>query len=227
MIYRKNGVMALQDTAQGPVGVDYHFYEPGNGHGLAHDPLKAIVAPRPIGWISSRSANGVNNLAPYSFFNLISDNPPLLAFCSSGPKDSLVNVLETGEFGWNLATRTLAEQMNLSSASVPIDVDEFALAGLTPKPALLISAPLVAETPVSMECRVTQIVDLVDIDGAPHRSRLVIGQIVGVHIRRDTIIEDIYCTERARPIMRAGGRGDYFEALASGKFHMPRPTVPL
>lgn len=201
----------------------FHFYEPEKGHGLPHDPLKAIIAPRPIGWISSRSATGIHNLAPYSFFNLISDKPPLLAFCSSGPKDSLANISDTGAFGWNLATRPLAHQMNISSAPVAIDVDEFVLAGLTPKKATLIPAPLVAEAPVSMECRLTQIIELKDMHGTTHPSRLVIGQIIGVHIRRDLLIDGIYQTAAGQPIMRAGGNGDYFEAHPAGWFHMLRP----
>ncbi len=102
-----------------------------NDHGLAIDPIKAIVAPRPIGWISTLSADGVNNLAPYSFFNLFSDNPSYVAFGSGGRKHSLTNIEATGEFALNLATFDLREQMNASSATVPAHVDEFALARLT------------------------------------------------------------------------------------------------
>lgn len=208
------------DTAP---GADYHFYEPASGHGLAHDPLMAIIAPRPIGWISSVSTSGVNNLAPYSFFNLLSHTPPLLAFCSNGPKDSWANIEETGEFGWNLAVRPLADHMNMSSSMVPRDVDEFELSGLTPKAARLVSAPLVAETPVSMECRVTQIIRLRDLAGDDAPGRLVIGQIVGIHISRTVIENGVYDISKSRPIMRAGGAGDYFEAIPEGFFYMPRP----
>ncbi len=109
-----------------------HFYEPRHGHGLAHDPFNAIVGPRPIGWISSCNANGVNNLAPYSFFNAFNYTPPIIGFASIGYKDTLRNIEETGEFGWNLVTRPLAQVMNQTSANAPPEVSEFELAGLTP-----------------------------------------------------------------------------------------------
>ena len=113
---------------------DMHYYEPANGHGLRHDPFNAIVAPRPIGWISSMSAAGHLNLAPFSFFNAFNYVPPIVGFATVGPKDTLANVRETKEFCWNLATRPLAEAMNATSASVAREVDEFALSGLTPQP---------------------------------------------------------------------------------------------
>src|SRR5580692_7107940 len=131
----------------------YHVYEPRDGHGLAHDPLNSIVAPRPIGWISTRSSGGVHNLAPYSFFNLFNYKPPILGFASIGWKDSVANVQATGEFVWNLATQSLAEAMNASSATVPAAQDEFELARLTATPSKLVRAPRVAESPVSFECR--------------------------------------------------------------------------
>src|SRR5690625_7771584 len=131
-----------------------HFYEPKKGHGLPHDPMNAIVGPRVIGWIGTRSQQGVLNLAPYSFFNLFNYRPPILGFSSIGYKDSVRNAIETGEFSWNLATQTLATAMNQSSTTQ--SVDEFEFAGLTPAPSKLIQAPRVAETPVSFECKVTQ-----------------------------------------------------------------------
>ena len=111
---------------------DSYYYEPAQGHGLAHDPFNAIVGPRPIGWIASRSAEGVLNLAPYSFFNAFNYIPPIIGFASIGHKDSLSNIEQTGEFVWNLATLPLAEAMNQSCAAVGPEVDEFELAGLTP-----------------------------------------------------------------------------------------------
>jgi flavin reductase (DIM6/NTAB) family NADH-FMN oxidoreductase RutF len=201
----------------------YHFYEPANGHGLAHDPMTAIIAPRPIGWISSRSNAGILNLAPYSFFNMFSITPPLIGFASNGAKDSLSNITETGEFVWNLAIRQLAGAMNYSSASVQPDVDEFVLCGLTPEPSRLITPARVKESPVSFECRLTEIIRLQDLNRAPTICRLIIGQVVGVHIASYLLKEGIYDTASARPIMRAGGRGDYFEVLATGHFHMRRP----
>src|SRR5579863_6149710 len=110
---------------------DRHYYEPAKGHGLPHDPLNAIIGPRPIGWISSRGSAGVLNLAPYSFFNAFSSQPPIIGFSSDGPKDTVRNAQETGEFVWNLATRAMAEHMNATSAAVSYETDEFVLAGLT------------------------------------------------------------------------------------------------
>jgi len=132
---------------------DIYFYEPRQGHGLPRDPFNALVAPRPIGWISSRGADGVLNLAPYSFFNAFNYHPPIIGFSSIGYKDSVRNIEATGEFGWSLVTRPLAEAMNQTSAQVPPEVDEFALTGLTPAPSRLIQVPRVAESPVSFECR--------------------------------------------------------------------------
>ncbi len=137
-----------------------HFYQPSQGHGLPHDPFNAIVGPRPIGWIASRGAAGGLNLAPYSFFNAFNYTPPIIGFASIGRKDTLRNIEETGEFVWNLATRPLAEAMNASCAPAPAEVDEFALAGLTPAPSRLLRVPRVAESPVAFECRKTQIIQL-------------------------------------------------------------------
>ncbi|MDH6592761.1 flavin reductase (DIM6/NTAB) family NADH-FMN oxidoreductase RutF [Variovorax sp. TBS-050B] len=201
----------------------FHFYEPARGHGLPHDPFNAIVGPRPIGWISSRDAAGVLNLAPYSFFNGFNYTPPIVGFASIGAKDSLRNIRETGEFGWNLATRALAEPMNQSCATVPPEVDEFALAGLTPAPSRCIAAPRVAESPVSFECRLTQIVQLQAADGRAVETWLVLGEVVGVHIARTLLREGIYDTAAARPILRGGGPADYFEIGPDNLFKMYRP----
>src|SRR5579875_59840 len=127
-----------------------HFYEVAAGHGLAHDPLKAIIVPRPIGWISSIAQDGAVNLAPYSFFNMVSDEPPMLMFSSYGWKDSVRNVSETGEFVANLAVRPLAEAMNQSSAAVPPEVDEMELAGLAKAPSVLVRPPRVAAAPAAL-----------------------------------------------------------------------------
>src|SRR5581483_10747081 len=138
---------------------------PKDGHGLAHDPLNSIVAPRPIGWVSTRDHEGRLNLAPYSFFNLFSYKPPIVGFCSNGWKDSVRNTDATREFVWNLATKPLAEKMNLTSAMVPPEVCEFDLSGLTPEPSRIVGVPRVKESPVSFECKVTQIVALKNIAG--------------------------------------------------------------
>ena len=153
-----------------------------NQHGLPHDPFKAIVAPRPIGWIGSRGREGSLNLSPYSFFNAISDRPKLVMFSSSGRKDSLRNVEETGVFTANLVSRHLVDRMNASSAPVAYDVDEFALAGLTAVDGRVVDAPFVGEALAVLECRVTQIQQLRDIEGEPADSWMVIGQVMAIHI---------------------------------------------
>lgn len=202
---------------------DIHFYEPAEGHGLPHDPFKAIIAPRPIGWVSSVDERGTLNLAPYSFFNAVNAAPPMIAFSSNGYKHSVANIERTGEFGWNLATRELAEPMNQSSAVVDAAVDEFELAGLTPAPSRVISVPRVAETPVSFECRLSEVVRLKRADGRATDHWLVLGEVVGVHIARRLLIDGIYDTAAAQPIMRAGGPADYFGIADEQHFRMYRP----
>ena len=202
---------------------DIHFYEPSAGHGLAHDPFNALVAPRPIGWISSRSRDGVLNLAPYSFFNAFNYKPPLVGFASIGYKDSVRNIEETGEFGWNLATRPLAEAMNQSCAAVGPEVDEFQLAGLTPEPSRVISVPRVKETPVSFECRLSQILRLTGADGTETDTWMVFGEVVGVHIARHLLKDGVYQTADAEPILRGGGPADYFGISSDTFFQMYRP----
>ena len=203
---------------------EWHFYEPAHGHGLPHDPLNAIVAPRPIGWIGSVSAAGVRNLAPYSFFNLLNYRPPILAFSSNGWKDSVANIQETREFTWNLATRPLAEQMNASAATVAGDVDEFTLAGLEIAPSNKIAAPRVAASPASFECVLTQLIQLETRAGERIDTWLVIGEVVGIHIDRAMLENGVYQTARAHPILRGGGPVDYFEITEAAKFAMKRPV---
>jgi len=203
-----------------------HFYEPANGHGLPHDPFNAIVGPRPIGWIASRSGAGVLNLAPYSFFNGFNYTPPIIGFSSIGHKDSVTNVKETGEFVWNLATRPLAEAMNRSCATAPPEVDEFVLAGLTPEPGRIVNVPRVAESPVAFECRCTQIIRLQNAGGAEVNTWLVLGEVVGVHIAKSLLKDGIYDTAAAQPILRGGGPADYFEITADTLFQMRRPSYP-
>lgn len=203
-----------------------HFYEPRNGHGLPHDPFNAIVGPRPIGWIASRSSLGgdtVLNLAPYSFFNAFNYIPPIVGFSSVGRKDSLRNIEVTREFTWNLATRDLAEQMNQSCAAVPPEVDEFTLAGLTPVASTTIATPRVGESPVSFECRCTQIIQLQRADGETVPTWLVLGEVVGVHIARALLKDGVYDTANAGHILRGGGPADYFTVGPAQLFRMFRP----
>jgi flavin reductase (DIM6/NTAB) family NADH-FMN oxidoreductase RutF len=203
---------------------DHHFYEPADGHGLAHDPLNAIVAPRPIGWISTVSEAGVRNLAPYSFFNLFNYAPPLIGFSSMGWKDSVANIAATKEFVWNLATRPLAEAMNTSSAMTT--ADEFTLAGLDSTPSRQVAPPRVTASPVAFECRLTQLIRLETKEGRALDQWLVLGEAIGIHIDPALIEDGVYQTAKAHPILRGGGWGDYFEIGEDQLFRMRRPTGP-
>lgn len=202
---------------------DLHFYEPKNGHGLKHDPFNAIIAPRPIGWISSRDADGNVNLAPYSFFNAFAYVPPIIGFASTNWKDSAGNIKDTGEFVWNLATMDLAQHMNATAAHVARDVDEFKLAGVTAVPGKLVNVPRVAESPVAFECKLTQILQLEGADGKKAQAWVTFGEVVAVHIDKAFIKDGVYQTGLARPIVRAGRRGDYFEIKPENMFEMIRP----
>jgi flavin reductase (DIM6/NTAB) family NADH-FMN oxidoreductase RutF len=205
---------------------DRYFYEPAQGHGLPHDPFNAIVGPRPIGWIASRAAAGNLNLAPYSFFNAFNYTPPLIGFASLGRKDTLRNIEETGEFVWNLATRPLAEAMNASCAAAPPEVDEFQLAGLTPVACNIVAVPRVAESPVSFECKLSQMIRLQGASGVATNSWLIIGEVVGVHIARELLRDGIYDTAGSHAILRGGGPADYFEITPDSLFRMTRPSYP-
>jgi flavin reductase (DIM6/NTAB) family NADH-FMN oxidoreductase RutF len=202
---------------------DTHFYEPAKGHGLAHDPLNAIVGPRPIGWISTVDRSGNRNLAPYSFFNLFNYRPPIVGFCSIRSKDSLRNATETGEFVWNLATRALAERMNVTSATVPYEVDEFELAGLTPAASRFVAPPRVAESPVHFECKVTEIVHLQDQHGVHVPAWLVMGEAIAIHINRSLLKDGVFDTFGAGIILRAGARSEYAAITPETRFDMMRP----
>ncbi len=201
----------------------YHSYEPQNGHGLPHDPFNAIVGPRPIGWITSQSKDGVLNLAPYSFFNAINYIPPMVAFSSTGFKDSVSNIEQTREFTWNLVTFDLAEQMNATCAAVPPDVNEFELGGLTPLASSLIQVPRVAESKVTFECKVSQIIQLQTAAGEKINTWLTLGEVVAIHIAKDLLENGIYQTAKADHILRGGGPADYFRIGPEQLFKMTRP----
>ncbi|WP_339721818.1 flavin reductase family protein [uncultured Paraglaciecola sp.] len=200
-----------------------HFYQPKDGHQLSHDPFNAIIAPRPIGWISSKSATGQVNLAPYSFFNAFNYHPPIIGFSSIGYKDSVRNAAETGQFCWNLVTRTLAESMNQTSAAVNSDVDEFELAGLVKGQSKIIDVPYVAQSPVVMECKTSQVIQLQTAEGAKCETWMVFGEVVGVHIAKSAIQSGIYDTAAMEPVMRGGGAADYFSVSELQKFQLFRP----
>ncbi|CAN7288921.1 flavin reductase family protein [Rhizobium rhizogenes] len=194
-----------------------------NQHGLSHDPFKAIVTPRPIGWIGSKGRDGSINLSPYSFFNAVSDRPKLVMFSSTGRKDSARNVEETGVFTVNLVSRNLVEKMNHSSISVPYGTNEFALAGLTAEPGRLVDAPYVGEAFAVLECRVTEIMQPRDLDGKPTDNVMVFGQVVGIHIDEAIIRDGRLDMALARPVARMGYM-DYSEG--SDVFELVRPKTP-
>lgn len=203
------------------------YYEPRlRNHGLRHDPFKALVVPRPIGWIGSLDPEGRPNLAPYSFFNAVSDRPPIVVFSSGGRKDSVSNVEETGEFTCSLAGYAQREQMNISSAPVARDVDEFALAGLEPAPSKLIKAPWVRGAPAALECRVWRVIELPPPDPAqPERAhRLVIGEVVGIHVDDAYVKDGLVDTGAMRALSRLGYM-DYGVLEAATMFTMNRPLV--
>jgi flavin reductase (DIM6/NTAB) family NADH-FMN oxidoreductase RutF len=191
-------------------------------HGLPHDPFKAIVAPRPIGWIGTRGADGSRNLGPYSFFNIVSDAPKIVMFSSSGYKHSARNAEETGVFTVNYVSADLVEAMNASSAAVPYGVDEFDLAGLTAAQGEMVDAPYVAEAKAVLECKVTQIIRPVDLDGREADSHMVFGQVVGIRIDDAVIRNGRFDVALARPVTRLGYM-DYAEA--GSLFELARPKV--
>lgn len=197
------------------------FYEPlKRNHGLPHDPFKAIVAPRPIGWITTMSDKGAINLAPYSYFNGVSSRPPVVMFSSEGHKDSVTNAKETGEFVCNLATWDLREQMNSTSASFPYGVNEMEKARLKAVPSALVKPPRVAASPCAMECKVTQIVKLEYLPGDAPETHVVFGQVIGVHIDETFIKDGLLDTAAMKPIARCGYH-DY--SLLDETFQMVRP----
>ncbi|MCJ8141878.1 flavin reductase family protein [Ancylobacter sp. A5.8] len=197
------------------------FYEPSRrNHGLPHDPLKAIVAPRPIGWISTLSPHGTANLAPYSFFNLVSENPSILAFSSDGWKHSVSNIRDSGEFVWNLPTHDLIEQVNLTSRPIGPEDSEFDLAELDTAPSRLVKPPRVAASPAALECVLIEIIEIKDRHGAWSGRLLTLGEIVGVHLDERFIEDGLVRTERLQPLARAG----YFDyAWVDQVRSIPRP----
>ena len=202
------------------------FYDPvKRDHGLPHNPLNALVAPRPIGWISTLSTLGVVNLAPFSYFNLVSSDPPVVMFSGSprpdnGRKDSQVNAEETGEFVFNLATWDLRDQMNVTASIEEPNFDEMSAVGLTPAPSKLVQAPGVAESPVRFECRYLQTIDMPP-NASGHYSSVVMGQVIGIHIDDAAIVDGAVDVTKMRPLGRLG-YNDY--VVVDALFTMPRLT---
>jgi flavin reductase (DIM6/NTAB) family NADH-FMN oxidoreductase RutF len=198
------------------------FYEPRQGHGLPHNPFNAIVTPRPIGWISTRGANGQDNLAPYSFFNAVAYVPPQVMFASTsakpdrdGTKDSVANIRETGVFCVNVVEFAMRDAMNATSGPWPREVDEFEHAALPREECRVIEAARVTGAPAALECRMTQIVQL-----AGAANFLVIGEVVGIHMRDDCLVNGMFDITRFRPLARCGYR-DY--AAVNEVFSLSRP----
>lgn len=199
------------------------FFEPHSRDRalFPHDPFKALVTPRPIGWISTLSAKGELNLAPYSYFNAFSSNPPIVGFSSEGEKDSMVFAMETGEFTWSMATWDLRDQMNASAASLPRGHSEFAHAKLDTAPSRLVRPPRVAASPAAFECRVTEVVKLKDVDGSDSGRRLVLGRVIGIHVDQRFVRQGRIDSAAMRPIAR-GGYDEY--SVVDQVFSMPRPA---
>jgi flavin reductase (DIM6/NTAB) family NADH-FMN oxidoreductase RutF len=197
------------------------YYDPrSQKHGLRHSPVTALVVPRPIGWISTISPQGIVNLAPYSFFNLVSGYPPWVIFASAPRKHSQVNAEATGEFVFNLATWDLREQMNASSADYPPGVSEPEAVGLEMVPSRAVKPPRVKRSPVAIECKYFKTVELIGSDGRANRSSIVIGEVVGIYIDDAVIVEGMIDITRMRPIARLG----YMDYCAVDEFFtMPRP----
>jgi flavin reductase (DIM6/NTAB) family NADH-FMN oxidoreductase RutF len=200
------------------------FYETEKrNHGLPHDPIKAIVGPRPIGWISAINAQGQVNLSPYSFFNAVAERPPIVAFSSVGYKDAVAFIDETREFVCNLATYDLREAMNQTSAPLPRGSDEMFFAGLEAEPSRLVRPPRVAGIAAALECKWLSTTRLETLEGTKMDQYLVLGQVVGVHIDDRFIVDGLVDTAAMRPIMRAGYM-DYFVATPETRFALKRPS---
>ena len=193
-----------------------------NDHGLRHDPFKALVV-RPIGWVTAMSAKGEINLSPYSFFNQVSDKPPMVAFSSAGRKDALTFIEETGEFVCNLASHDLREAMNTTSAGLLRGVSEMDHAGLEAAPSRLVKPPRVKDAFAALECRWLRTVPLTPLDGGEAGYNLVIGQVVGIDIDDRFVKDGLVDTGAMRPILRAGYR-DYFVVTPENRFSMTRPA---
>ena len=188
---------------------------------LPHDPFKAIVSPRPIGWISSLSQEGEFNLAPYSFFNAISDNPHIVMFSSVGWKDSANNARDSGEFVCNYVGETHEQEMNATSIDAPSNVDEAKYAGLELVASTLVKPPRVKDVWAALECKTTQIIKPHDTKGIASGNIVVFGEVVGIYIRDEAIIEGLFEIERTRPVSRGG----YLDFGRTGeKFQMARPV---
>ncbi len=197
------------------------FYDVAHGHGLPHDPVKALIAPRPIGWICAMSTAGAVNLSPYSFFNQVSDRPHMVMFSSVGRKDAISFIEETGEFTCSIVSWEQRDAMNRTSAPLPRGQSEFEYAGLEQEPSTLIRPPRVRGAPAALECRLVNTVELTPLDGGEAAYIMAIGQVVGVYID-DRVIQDGYVDTTRLQIISRAGYHDYF--VADHKITLTRPT---
>jgi flavin reductase (DIM6/NTAB) family NADH-FMN oxidoreductase RutF len=186
------------------IGIDFMFYEPSQGHGLPFNPFKAIIAPRPIGWVSTIDAQGRPNLAPYSFFNAISGAPEMLMFTSEGLKDSVRNAQATGEFVFNLVSEPLMQAMSDTAAALAPGDNEFEFAKLGASPSRLVKPPRVTDTPAALECKVTMVTELKDMHGQATDRHMVMGQVIGVHIADEFIVDGRFDMLKAQTMARCG-----------------------
>ncbi len=188
---------------------------------LPHDPFKAIVAPRPIGWISSLSSDGLANLAPYSFFNAVGGMPPMVMFASEGIKDSVRNAADTGEFVCNYVSKHLESEMNATSVAAPSGISEFEYCGIAPASCHVVAAPRVANACAALECKVTSIIETVDVEGVKTGAVVVMGQVMGVHLDEAVLRDGRFDISLADPVTRLG----YLDFAGSHDLHeMPRPN---
>ncbi len=201
------------------------FYETANHHGLKHNPFKALVSPRPIGWVSSMSADGTLNLAPFSFFNAMADNPPTVALgingnhTEGGPKDTLQNIEQCGEFVCNVVTYEIRDAMNATSEMVARNVNEFELGNLTAAPSSMVKPPRVLESPVNMECVHLQTIELPS-NNPDVRNSMILGKVVGIHISDDILTDGMVDMRKFHPLARLGYK-DYSAVMEV--FSLDRP----
>lgn len=198
------------------------YYDPSKGHGLPHNPFNAIVSPRPIGWVSTRSKDGIDNLAPYSFFNAVAYTPPQVMFSATsaktdqdGTKDTVANIRETGVFCVNIVSEKQLSEMNKSSQALSKEIDEFEFSDIEKQECNAINCPLVAGGPAALECKMTEIVKL-----SGQANFAVFGQVIGVHMRDDCIIDGRFEIKKYNPVSRLGYR-DY--AIIKDYFELRRP----
>lgn len=200
------------------------FYQTNTPHGLPHDPFKALVTPRPIGWISTLSAAGVPNLAPFSFFNIVSDNPHMVMFSVASRNDTLLNIEETGEFTYSIVPAALTNQMNASSAAVERSVNEFELAGLATAPSQLVAPARVADSPAAFECHHWQSIAMPIRENKEVGYTMIIGEVLGIYINDDYLTDGRVDTAKIQPIARMGYM-DYARVGAENTFSLNRPVV--